>query len=168
MTRIVLAALALACALSSPAFAAEAVAAPTAVVLPVGDWLSSFFTSVVPTAVTILAGAVSVGISKVAPWASLFLSQKRIEATVQTAVDYGLNAVEGATKGAKLSVPVGSAVVAKALQRVADSTPQKIIDKAGGLPEIGARIFRSLDLDADSTAAKVLEPALRNLGMAAK
>ncbi|MCJ2033794.1 hypothetical protein, partial [Methylobacterium sp. J-068] len=144
MTRMLpLAALALACAFSSPALAAEVVAAPTALVLPVGDWLSTFFAAVVPSAVTLIAGAITVGISKVAPWAALFLSQKRIETTVQTAVDYGLNAVEGATKGAKLSVPVGSAVVAKALQRVIDSTPQRIIDKAGGLPEIGARIFRA-------------------------
>ncbi|MFE1601649.1 hypothetical protein [Methylobacterium sp. ID0610] len=157
-------ALALLIALVLPATAATAAeVGGTTVEIPWGAWLAALMPSVASVAVTILAGVASAALGKVAPWLTLFISQKRIEATIQTAVDYGINAVEGATKDGKLSVPVGSRVLAVALQRAVDSTPKWIIDAVGGPAEIAARIFRALHLDENASAAKVLEPVLASL-----
>ncbi len=167
------AALALACALCITApmvlYAGSAIAAEIATVggtsvdLPWGAWLAAAMPSVASVAVTILGGVASAALAKIAPWATLFISQKRIEATIQTGLDYGINAVQGATKDAKLTVPVGSQVLAVALQRIIDSTPAKIIDAVGGPAEIAKRLFRAMHLDENSSAALVLEPILARL-----
>jgi hypothetical protein len=172
MTRALsLAVLALACiallALFAPAFAAEAIAS-AAVVLSAEAMVAAAAPTVASFAVTVLSGLASLLLARIGPvWLSGLLAA-RIEIAVRTAVDYALNAVEGAAKGQVLTIPVGSAVVAKALQRALDSTPGWIVRLAGGPNELGARIFRSLDLEPDSTAAKVLEPALRQIVPAAR
>ena len=171
MTRMLpLAALALAC-LAAPAYAADEVAkvGDTAIVLPWGTWLAAIMPSVASAAVTALTGLATVYLKRFAPvWISALL-QSRIETMVQTAVAYAINDVAGATRNGVLTIPVGSAVIAKALQRIIDSTPAWLLKLVpGGLPELGNRVFRSLDLEPDSTAARVLEPALRNLGVAAR
>ncbi|QRE75741.1 hypothetical protein [Methylobacterium aquaticum] len=150
--------------IAGPAFAAEvATVGGTSVDLPWGAWLAAAMPSVASVAVTILGGVASAALAKLAPWATLFISQKRIEATIQTGLDYGINAVQGATKDAKLTVPVGSQVLAVALQRIIDSTPSKIIDAVGGPAEIAKRLFRAMHLDENSSAALILEPILARL-----
>lgn len=172
MTRALpLAVLALACiAACDPARAAEEVAkiGDASVTLSAEAMVAAAAPTVSAFAVTALSGLATILIGQIGPvWLSSLLAS-RIEIVVRTAVDYALNAVEGAAKGQVLTIPVGSAVVAKALQRALDSTPAWIIRLAGGPAEIGARIFRSLHLEPDSTAAKVLEPALQGLGTGAR
>lgn len=155
--------------LFGPAMAAEvATVGGTSVDLPWGAWVAAAMPSVASVAVTILGGIASAALAKFAPWATLFISQKRIEATIQTGLDYGINAVQGATKDAKLTVPVGSQVLAVALQRIIDSTPAKIIDAVGGPAEIAKRLFRAMHLDENSSAAQVLEPILARLPATAR
>lgn len=155
---------ALVAVIAGPALAAEvATVGGTSVDLPWGAWLAAAMPSVASVAVTILGGVASAALAKLAPWATLFISQKRIEATIQTGLDYGINAVQGATKDAKLTVPVGSQVLAVALQRIIDSTPAKIIDAVGGPAEIAKRLFRAMHLDENSSAALILEPILARL-----
>lgn len=171
MHAIMFAVLALACValttILAPAHAAEAIAG-AAVVLSAEAMVAAAAPTVASFAVTVLSGLASLLLARIGPvWLSGLLAG-RIEIAVRTAVDYGLNAVEGAAKGQVLTIPVGSAVVAKALQRALDSTPGWIVRLAGGPDELGARIFRSLDLESDSTAAKVLEPALRQIIPAAR
>ena len=154
---------------AGPAIAAEvATVGGTSVDLPWGAWVAAAMPSVASVAVTILGGIASAALAKFAPWATLFISQKRIEATIQTGLDYGINAVQGATKDAKLTVPVGSQVLAVALQRIIDSTPAKIIDAVGGPAEIAKRLFRAMHLDENSSAAQVLEPILARLPATAR
>ncbi|SFL18937.1 hypothetical protein [Methylorubrum salsuginis] len=163
-----LAALALAC-IAAPALADEvAKIGDASVTLSAEAMVAAAAPTVSSFAVTALSGLATILLGRIGPvWLSSLLAG-RIEIVVRTAVDYALNAVEGAAKGQVLTIPVGSAVVAKALQRALDSTPAWIVRLAGGPAEIGARIFRSLNLEADSTAAKVLEPALQGLGKAAR
>ncbi|WP_156311821.1 hypothetical protein [Methylobacterium platani] len=154
---------------AGPALAAEvATVGGTSIDLPWGAWLAAAMPSVASVAVTILGGVASAALAKLAPWATLFISQKRIEATIQTGLDYGINAVQGATKDAKLTVPVGSQVLAVALQRIIDSTPSKIIDAVGGPAEIAKRLFRAMHLDENSSAALILEPILARLPATAR
>ncbi|MEN3238300.1 hypothetical protein PUR29_33165 [Methylobacterium ajmalii] len=153
----------------TPLLAAEvATVGGTSIDLPWGAWLAAAMPSVASVAVTILGGVASAALAKLAPWATLFISQKRIEATIQTGLDYGINAVQGATKDAKLTVPVGSQVLAVALQRIIDSTPAKIIDAVGGPAEIAKRLFRAMHLDENSSAALILEPILARLPATAR
>ncbi|WP_288587441.1 hypothetical protein [uncultured Methylobacterium sp.] len=160
---------ALVAVIAGPALAAEvATVGGTSVDLPWGAWLAAAMPSVASVAVTILGGVASAALAKLAPWATLFISQKRIEATIQTGLDYGINAVQGATKDAKLTVPVGSQVLAVALQRIIDSTPSKIVDAVGGPAEIAKRLFRAMHLDENSSAALVLEPILARLTASAR
>ncbi len=155
--------------IAGPALAAEvATVGGTSIDLPWGAWLAAAMPSVASVAVTILGGVASAALAKLAPWATLFISQKRIEATIQTGLDYGINAVQGATKDAKLTVPVGSQVLAVALQRIIDSTPAKIIDAVGGPAEIAKRLFRAMHLDENSSAALILEPILARLPATAR
>ena len=162
MIRILLLALALACG-------ATAARAETAtLVLPWGTWLlalAEVLQAVLnPLLVALLTGAVA----RVAPLASHAISRRLVEDMVQRATDYALNAVEGAAKDRVLTVPVGSAVIAAAVQRAADAAPGFLIRAAGGLPGTAERVFRRLHLEAGATAANTLAPALAATGLAAR
>jgi hypothetical protein len=165
MTRIVLAALALACAFASPAFAQAVsdLAANNTVILPYGSWivgLANVATSVlVPALSAVLIGAVT----KVYPWAALFLTQKRVEQMANAVTEYGLNAVPGAVKEGKLSINVGSQVIAKAVQYAVNAAPAKALEAAGGQAGLAAIVFRKLNLEDGATEANTLRPAIAAL-----
>ena len=147
---------------AGPVLAAEVVtapAAPTAVVLPWGDWIVAIGQAATAVLLPVLVGLISKAVYQVAPWAMLFLTQKRIEQMAQAVTDYALNAVGGIAKGQQLSVPVGSAVIAKAVQRAVDVVPAKVIAAAGGQNGIAEIVFRKLDLVPEATAANTLAPA---------
>jgi hypothetical protein len=161
MTRIVLAALALACALSSPAFAAEVVAAApvTAVVLPWGDWIVAIGQTLTSVLLPVLVALLGKAVYQIAPWARLFLTQARLEQMTKAITDYALNATEGVVKGQALTIPVGSAVIAKAVQRAVDAAPAKVVEAAGGPNGVAELVFRTLHLQDGATAANTLAPA---------
>ncbi|BDL38583.1 hypothetical protein ACWFZ6_23750 [Methylorubrum extorquens] len=134
-----------------------------AVILPWGDWLVALAVSLREPILTILlpiiAAYIIQAIRKVYPWAALFLSQRRVEMMLEAAVDFGLDAVNGAAKGKTLSVNVAVPVIAKGTQYVIDTAPPAVIKAAGGADGIAARIFRKLDLDDHASEAAVLVPA---------
>lgn len=159
MTRVFLAALTLAC-VCSPALAQQA--APH-VDLPWGDWITAVLQPAAAILVPVAAAAVTAGVAKVSPWAALVLSRQRVQSAIQAGADYGINAVQGAVKGKTLTVPVGSAVIAEGVQHVVNTTPAKVVDKAGGAEGIAKMIFRSLPLDEHASLKTVLQPALDDL-----
>ena len=75
------------------------------------------------------------------------------EAILRNAVDYALNAVEGAAKDRVLTVEVGSAVLAVALQRVVDVAPRWLVQALGGPAGIREKLFRRLNLEPAASAA---------------
>jgi len=164
MTRMLtLAALALACVFAiSPAFAAEVVApvpvAP-AVILPWGDWVVAIGQTLTSVLLPVLVALISKAVYQVAPWARLVLTQTRIEQMTKAVTDYALNATEGVVKGQALTIPVGSAVIAKAVQRAVDAAPAKVVAAAGGPNGVAELVFRTLHLENGATAAAVLAPA---------
>ncbi len=163
MNRAFPAALALACAclLSTAAFAAEVT--KTSVDLPWGDWITAVLQPAAAVLVPLAAAAVTAGIAKISPWASLVLSRNRVQSAIQAGADFGINAVAGAAKGKTLSVPVGSAVVAEGAQWVVNTTPARVVKKAGGAEGIAGMIFRALPLDEHASVQTVLQPALNEL-----
>jgi|UPI00034882D3 sulfur carrier protein ThiS len=117
-------------AVASPASAAEvATVGDKAVIVPWGDWLVALAVSLREPILTILipiiAGYVIQAIRKVYPWATLFLSQRRVEMMLEAAVGFGLNAVQGAAKGKTLSANVAVPVIAKGTQYVIDTAPPR-------------------------------------------
>ncbi|CAO4194780.1 hypothetical protein [Methylorubrum extorquens] len=135
---LLLAALALAC-VASPALAAEfGTIGDKAVILPWGDWLVALAVSLREPILTILlpiiAAYIIQAIRKAYPWAALFLSQRRVEMMLEAAVGYGLNAVQGATKGKTLSVNVAARVIAKSTQYLVDTAPPLAIKAAVLVP----------------------------------
>ncbi|MCJ2098924.1 hypothetical protein [Methylobacterium sp. E-046] len=168
MTRTYVAALALACLLPfaiDPAFAAEVVTkGDTAVIVPVGEYVTAAAQTAEPVVVTILTTIVGFLLTKFFPLARLFLTDRVVEAALTKWMDYGINAVAGAAKGKTLDVDIGSAVLSQAVNRALDraelSKQGKILlDKAGGPAEIAAKLFRMLHLDehgSDAILAKVL------------
>ncbi|SFG88230.1 hypothetical protein [Methylobacterium gossipiicola] len=155
MTRTFLAALALAGVFSSHAFAAEA----TAIVVPWGDGVAAVGQILTALLLPLLVGLVSRAVYQVAPWARLVLTQARLEQMTKAVTDYALNAVEGAAKGQTLTIPVGSAVIAKGVQRAVDVVPARVLAAAGGPAGVAELIFRSLKLEDGANAANTLAPA---------
>jgi len=156
MIRTYIVALALACALSSHAFAAEAV---TAVAIPWGEYIVSGGQLLSAILLPVLVGLVSRAVYQVAPWARLVLTQARLEQMTRAVTDYALNAVEGAARGQVLTIPVGSAVIAKAVQRAVDAAPKAVVAAAGGPNGVAELVFRTLKLEDGANAGNTLAPA---------
>lgn len=155
---------ALACACADAAFAADA----TTVVLPWGAWLVTLAETLQTVLSPILVALVTGLVARTMPLARYLISRSVVEGMVQRVTDYALNAVEGAAKGQVLTVPVGSAVIAAAVQRAVDTVPGFLIRAAGGLPGLAETVFRRLELEPAATAANTLAPALGATGLAAR
>lgn len=146
------------------AFAAEvAPVGDKAVVLPYGDWIVAGLNVLVPVLVSLLAGVATWAIHTYVPIFGAFVSQGLVQRIVQNATDYATNAIDGAAKGEQLTIPVGSAVIAKAAQRAVDQVPAWLLKLAGGPAGVAEKVFRTLHLEPGSTAANVLAPALAQL-----
>lgn len=162
---LTLAATALACLTLPPG---TALAADAAVILPWGDWLVALAQTLQVVLAPMLIALVTGLIARFAPLLGYVVSRGMVEGMVARVTDYALNAVAGAAKGRVLTVPVGSAVIAAAVQRAADEVPGFVIRAAGGLPGLAERVFRRLDLEEGATAANTLAPALDAVGRAAR
>ncbi len=162
MVRTFLVALAVLC--TPTAARAEA----ASLVLPWGAWLVALAETLQTILNPLLVALVTGLIARFAPLAGYVISRGLVEDMVGRVTDYALNAVEGAAKDQVLTVPVGSAVIAAAVQRAADAVPGFLIRAAGGLPGIAERVFRRLRLEAAATAANTLAPALSATGLAAR
>lgn len=88
-----------------------------------------------------------------------FLKTLRVEQILKRAVDFGIQATEGAAKDKTLTVDVGSEVVARALKYVLDHAPDKLIGWMGGVENIKEMILARLDLTANASAEPVLTGA---------
>ncbi len=143
-------------------------AAGGAVVLPWGDWIVGFATTAQAVLTPLLVALATGLIARFAPLLGYVLSKSVVEGMVRRVTDYALNAVAGAAKGQVLTVPVGSAVIAAAVQRASNQVPGFVVKAAGGLPGIAEKVFRRLALEDRATAANTLAPALAAAGLAAR
>lgn len=75
----------------------------------------------------------------------------QVEQLVKRAVDYGVNSAVGATKGAKLTVPVGNEVIAFAANYALNEGASKVVEYAGGVEGIKRKILARLDLEPDAS-----------------
>ncbi|UMY18563.1 hypothetical protein MMB17_04330 [Methylobacterium organophilum] len=135
-------------------------AAGAEILLPWGDALAAGLQALGGIAAPALAAAAAGATARLAGPLRFLVTSTLVERLVRNATDYALNAVAGAARGRTLSVPIGSAVIAQAVQRALDQAPAWLVRAAGGETGLAEKVFRSLPLEAEATRANTLAPAL--------
>lgn len=143
----------------TPARATDA----AAILLPWGDGLVALAQALAALVTPVLAAAVAALVARIAGPLRLLVTDALVERLVRNATDYALNAVSGAVRGRTLTVSLGSAVIARAVQRALDEAPGWLIRAAGGGEGVAAKVFRALPLEEEATAANTLRPALERV-----
>ncbi len=69
----------------------------------------------------------------------------------------------GAVKEGKLSINVGSQVIAKAVQRAVDAAPAKALEAVGGQAGLAEIVFRKLNLEDGANERNTLAPVIAAL-----
>ncbi|WP_448952109.1 hypothetical protein [Labrys neptuniae] len=138
------AALVAALALAAPAFAQTATTvADTVVSIPLGDWIKDIGSLVLSLSLPAILWIVR----KLPASIAQIVTTAQVDQLLNKGIAYAINAVEGATAGKTLSVNVGNAVLAQALNYVTAHAPQWLIDWMGGLDAIAQKIIARLNLD---------------------
>lgn len=131
------------------------------VALPWGDAVASAIQGLGSVLVPLAMTAAMAAVARLTGPLRLLITASLVERLVRNVADYAVNAVAGATRGQTLTVPVGSLVIARAVQRGLDAAPGWLIRAAGGGAGLGEKVFRSLPLTEEATVANTLVPALR-------
>lgn len=135
--------MALAVTLAALALADSAFAQSTTVTIPWGNMLSEAL------------GFIGWVFLAVAMWAMRqlpanivsILQTLRVEQLLSKAIDYGVNAVSGATKDKALTFDVGSEVAAKAVAYAIDKMPGALLGWIGGEAKLREMVIARLNVD---------------------
>ncbi|MGJ4888971.1 hypothetical protein ACQR1Y_12295 [Bradyrhizobium sp. HKCCYLRH3099] len=140
--------------LGSAAFAADGV-----VTIPYGYWVSEWM----PVIATGLGALVTWGLRHLPANLIAIFGNARVELLINNAIGYGLNAVEGATKGKTLELQVGNKVLREALQYAVENAPGWLLAWAGGPEGLAKKIFGRLDLppESDGSVIKLVATAVK-------
>ncbi|WP_264050489.1 hypothetical protein [Methylobacterium flocculans] len=133
--------------------------------LPWGDLLAGAVQGLGSVLVPLAATAALAALARLTGPLRILVTTTLVERLVRNVGDYAVNAVAGAVRGRTLSVPVGSTVIASAVQRALDQAPGWLVRAAGGVDGLGEKVFRSLPLEEAATEANTLHPALRAMRM---
>lgn len=153
-------------ALADAAVVAATTAVPpntsTTVSIPFGDWINAIAPTIIEIAGAVLAVILAWAARLLPASLQSFINSQTIaqaEQLLEKAVDYGINAVAGASVGKTLSVDVGNQVIAQALNYVITHGPAWLINWLGGVEAIKQKIIARLPLDEGAqvitTAASV-------------
>lgn len=140
----------------TPAFAVET----GTVVVAWGDALVAGAQTLTSVLTPVLVAGAMASVARMAGPLRFLVTNTLVERLVRNATDYALNAVAGSVRGKTLTVTVGSAVLAKAVQRALDQAPAWLAEAAGGPSGLAEKIFRSLPLEEEASVANVLRPGL--------
>ncbi|SEP51104.1 hypothetical protein SAMN04487843_14418 [Methylobacterium sp. ap11] len=155
--------------IAGPALAAElATTDATRVTLSAAPWIELVREIVITAVIPAVAAYLIQAIRKVFPWAALFLTQSRVEQMANAVTEYAINAVPGAVKEGRLSINVGSTVIARAVRRAVDAAPAKAIEAAGGQAGLAAIVFRKLNPEDDANEGNTLAPVVARLTASAR
>lgn len=133
--------------------------APAAINVPYGDTIKWVFDNFNTLIVTVILALVARVIALLPGPIGTLVNTLLTEQVLKRAIDYGINAVEGATTNGELSIPVGSAVLANAVNKVLASSPSWLISWMGGTDGISAKIFARLNLTPNATVATIAPAA---------
>lgn len=133
---------------------------PASVTVPWGDTVAAAAQAVTGLLLPLAVTAVTAALARLAGPLRTLVTATLVERLVRNVGDYAVNAVAGAVRGRTLSVPVGSAVIARAVQRGLDEAPAWLVRAAGGREGLAEKVFRSLPLAEEATLANTLHPAV--------
>lgn len=133
---------------------------PASVIVPWGDAVAAAAQAVTGLVLPLAVTAATAALAHLAGPLRALVTATLVERLVRNVGDYAVNAVAGAVRGRTLSVPVGSAVIARAVQRGLDEAPAWLVRAAGGRAGLAEKVFRSLPLTEEATVANTLRPAL--------
>jgi hypothetical protein len=142
--------------LTAPAFAAD----DATVTISAGPWIEMVREILLTIVIPVISYYVVQAVRKNSTIGALFLTQSRVEQLGNAATEFAINAIPGAVKEAKLSMSVGSAVIAKAVQYGIDAAPAKAMEAAGGPEGLAKIVFRKLNLEDEADEANTLLPAI--------
>ncbi|WWT39810.1 hypothetical protein [Microcystis phage Mwe-JY25] len=133
-----------ACALLALGFlAAPALASPTSVTIPYGDWAASLLMTVAAVAIPAISWALRFLPAQV----QALIRTAQVEQLLGKAISYAINATAGAAKGRALSVDVGSEVAAHAVSYAIANGPGWVTTWLGGEAGIRQRIIARLEIE---------------------
>lgn len=144
----------------APAHATALPADAAALVLPWGDAVLALVQGATALLTPVLVAVLAAALARFTGPLRLLVTDALVERLVRNATDYALNAVAGAVRGRRLTVSVGSVVIARAVQRALDQAPGWLLRAAGGGEGVAEKVFRSLPLEAAATTGNTLAPAL--------
>nr|USU33871.1 hypothetical protein NG677_09515 [Methylobacterium sp. OTU13CASTA1] len=130
------------------------------VIVPWGDAAAAVAQAVTGLLLPLAVTAATAALARLAGPLRALVTATLVERLVRNVGDYAVNAVAGAVRGRTLSVPLGSAVIARAVQRGLDEAPAWLVRAAGGREGLAEKVFRSLPLAEDATIANTLRPAV--------
>ena len=139
---------------------AHAEPAAGALVLQWGDALAALAQGLTSVLVPIAAAVITAATARFAGPLRVLVTTTLVERLVRNTTEYALNAVAGAVRGRTLTVPLGSAVIAAAVQRALEQGAPWLVRAAGGREGIAEKVFRSLPLEDAATVGNTLKPAL--------
>lgn len=135
---------------------ATEVTSDTTVVVPVGNWISEAASSLSQVIGAIALAAFAFLLRSVPKGIGDVIRTFQVEQIIQRGVDYGINAVKGATKDKELTINVGHAVLAEALQYIIDQAPAWLVSWVGGPEALKKMILARLNLASASDADVML------------
>ena len=151
----------------APAFAqaaAATVAQPatdTAVVtVPLGTWIASYAAAAQEIVVALIMALITFACRKLPAAAGSVVKGILTQQLVERAIAFGMSTVSGAMKDKTLSVSVGNAVLANALNYVVQHAPEWFVKWAGGPNAIRDHIIALLPMEADASLASSTPTAL--------
>jgi hypothetical protein len=146
-TIILLALLAAGAAIAQPVVVAAPTDAATTVAIPVAAWAEAA-REIVLSVVLLLA---TFALRFLPGHAAILFKIFQVEQLLRRAVDYGMNSVvrAGGSDGA-LTVDVGNAVAAKAVQYAIDNGPAWLVTWMGGAEGVRQKIFARLPIAPDA------------------
>lgn len=128
-----------------------------------GSGLMQYGQELMGWAVTALSGIISVAVGIYVPWAKSVATQQRIQMAGEALAEYAIKAVPNSVKDGKVTVNLGSEVVATAVAHGMNVLPAKVIKAAKGGGGLAAVVFRILDLEDGASKQNVLDPAVAKL-----
>ena len=123
--------------------------------VPYGDWISAGADTIADLLTLAIMALFARAIHILPAWLVNIIKTFQVEQILGRAIDYGVNAVEGATKGRKLDISLGNKVLAEAVQYAVDSAPAALVAWMGGEEGIRRKIVGRLDLTPEVTADRL-------------
>ena len=136
-------------------------ATDTAVVtIPYGSWLTSAAAGIQEIVISVVMAVIAFACRRLPAAVGTVVKGILTQQLVERAIAFGMSTVAGAAAGKSLSVPVGNAVLANALNYAVEHAPGWFMKWAGGEQAIRDHIIALLPMEQDASLAQATPTAV--------